>query len=68
MLDMAIRQEYVHVASILIIGDDFQKSKKENLINCHFKRSRPHSCMPNHSSRAVKLGLKSKLYDMIWQY
>lgn len=26
MLDMAIRQENVHVASIPIIGDDIQKS------------------------------------------
>jgi hypothetical protein len=56
-LDMAIRQESMcmHVASILIIGDGIHSEIQEVKILSivQFKRSHPHSCMPNHSSPAV---------------
>lgn len=55
--------------SILSIGDesdDFQSyyGVKAKSYQLSIQRGRPHSSMPDHSSRAVKFGRKSKLYDM----
>lgn len=55
--------------SILSIGDesdDIQSCYGVKAKSCQLstQRGRPHSCIPDHSGRAVKFRLKSKLYDM----